>query len=94
MQHGRPTSALAARGFIGRSRVMSVLMALCLFGAVAFAIPGFTARAHADDSIYVIPNTTFLVTLEDAFDFEVRQDRVLGSHPGQRPRDTERSAVV
>ena len=72
MQHGRPTSALAARGFIGRSRVMSVLMALCLFGAVAFAIPGFTARAHADDSIYVIPNTTFLVTLEDAFDFEAK----------------------
>jgi len=51
---------------------MSVLMALCLFGAVAFAIPGFTARAHADDSIYVIPNTTFLVTLEDAFDFEAK----------------------
>ena len=72
MQHGRPTSALAARGFIGRSRVMSVLMALCLFGAVALAIPGFTARAHADDSIYVIPNTTFLVTLEDAFDFEAK----------------------
>ena len=72
MQHGRSTSALAARGFIGRSRVMSVLMALCLFGAVAFAIPGFTARAHADDSIYVIPNTTFLVTLEDAFDFEAK----------------------
>ena len=72
MQHGRTTSALAARGFIGRSRVMSVLMALCLFGAVAFAIPGFTARAHADDSIYVIPNTTFLVTLEDAFDFEAK----------------------
>ena len=72
MQHGRPTSALAARGFIGRSRVMSLLMALCLFGAVAFAIPGFTARAHADDSIYVIPNTTFLVTLEDAFDFEAK----------------------
>ena len=72
MQHGRYTSALAARGFIGRSRVMSVLMALCLFGAVAFAIPGFTARAHADDSIYVIPNTTFLVTLEDAFDFEAK----------------------
>nr|WP_295917907.1 type IV secretion protein Rhs [uncultured Actinomyces sp.] len=47
-------------------------MALCLFGAVAFAIPGFTARAHADDSIYVIPNTTFLVTLEDAFDFEAK----------------------
>ena len=72
MQHGRSTSALAARGFIGRSRVMSVLMALCLFGAVAFAVPGFTARAHADDSIYVIPNTTFLVTLEDAFDFEAK----------------------
>ena len=72
MQHGRSASALAARGFIGRSRVMSVLMALCLFGAVAFAIPGFTARAHADDSIYVIPNTTFLVTLEDAFDFEAK----------------------
>ena len=72
MQHGRSTSALAARGFIGRSRVMSVLMALCLFGAVALAIPGFTARAHADDSIYVIPNTTFLVTLEDAFDFEAK----------------------
>ena len=72
MQHGRSTPALAARGFIGRSRVMSVLMALCLFGAVALAIPGFTARAHADDSIYVIPNTTFLVTLEDAFDFEAK----------------------
>ena len=40
MQHGRATSALAARRLVGRSRTMSLLMALCLFAAIALAIPG------------------------------------------------------
>ena len=45
MQHARAASALAARGLGGRSRLMSLLMALCLFAAIALAIPGFAARA-------------------------------------------------
>ena len=49
MQHGRPSSAVAARSFAGRSRVMSLLMALFLFAGIGLAIPGFAARA--DDAI-------------------------------------------
>jgi len=51
---------------------MSVLMALCLFAAIALAIPGFTARADSNDGPYSIPNTTFIVSLENAFDFEAQ----------------------
>lgn len=49
MQHGRPSSAVAARSFAGRSRVMSLLMALFLFAGIGLAIPGFAARA--DDAV-------------------------------------------
>ena len=49
MQHGRASSAIAARSFVGRSRVMSLLMALFLFAGIGLAIPGFAARA--DDAI-------------------------------------------
>ena len=48
MQHGRASSAVAARRFVGRSRTMSLLMALFLFAGIGLAIPGFAARA--DDS--------------------------------------------
>ena len=70
MQHGRVTSALAARVLAGRSRVMSVLMALCLFAAGALAIPGFAARADNNDGPLPIPNTTFVINLENASEFE------------------------
>ena len=70
MQHGRVTSALAARVIAGRSRVMSVLMALCLFAAGALAIPGFAARADNNDGPLPIPNTTFVINLENASEFE------------------------
>lgn len=49
MQHGRASSAISARSFVGRSRVMSLLMALFLFAGIGLAIPGFAARA--DDAI-------------------------------------------
>lgn len=45
MQHGRASSAIAARSFVGRSRIMSLLMALFLFAGIGLAIPGFAARA-------------------------------------------------
>ena len=48
MQHGRASSAVVARRFVGRSRTMSLLMALFLFAGIGLAIPGFAARA--DDS--------------------------------------------
>ena len=70
MQHGRATSALGGRGFAGRSRAVSILMALCLFAAVALAIPGFTARADSNDEHYAIPNTSFRISLENAAQFE------------------------
>ena len=70
MQHGRVTSALAARVLAGRSRVMSVLMALCLFAAGALAIPGFAARADNNDGPLPIPNTTFVINLDNASEFE------------------------
>ena len=70
MQHGRATSALGGRGFAGCSRAMSILMALCLFAAVALAIPGFTARADSNDEHYAIPNTSFRISLENAAQFE------------------------
>ena len=60
MQHARATSALAARGLAGRSRLMSLLMGLSLFAAIALAIPGFAARA----------DTTFTVTIEHGSSFE------------------------
>ena len=48
MQHGRASSAVVARRFVGRSRTMSLLMALFLFAGIGLAIPGFAA--HADDA--------------------------------------------
>ena len=48
MQHGRASSAVVARRFVGRSRTMSLLMALFLFAGIGLAIPGFSA--HADDA--------------------------------------------
>jgi outer membrane biosynthesis protein TonB len=45
-------------------------MALCLFAAVALAIPGFTARADSNDEHYAIPNTSFRISLENAAKFE------------------------
>ena len=76
MQHGRDTSALAARRLVGRSRTMSLLMALCLFAAIALAIPGFAARADGNgsgsspDDPYAIPRTAFSVNLEQGSEFE------------------------
>ena len=49
MQHGRASSAIAARSFVGHSRAMSLLMALFLFAGIGLAIPGFAARA--DDAV-------------------------------------------
>ena len=76
MQHGRVTSALAARVLAGRSRVMSVLMALCLFAAGALAIPGFAARADNNDGPLPIPNTTFVINLENASEFEAEYGKI------------------
>ena len=76
MQHGRATSALAARRLVGRSRTMSLLMALCLFAAIALAIPGFAARADGNgsgsspDDPYALPRTAFSVNLEQGSEFE------------------------
>ena len=64
MQHARAASALAARGLGGRSRLMSLLMALCLFAAIALAIPGFAARADDNDGAIPVPTTAFTVQFE------------------------------
>ena len=82
MQHGRQPQ-LGGRGFAGRSRAMSILMALCLFAAVALAIPGFTARADSNDEHYAIPNTSFRISLENAAQLSrLRHDRLLGGRSG------------
>ena len=70
MQHARATSALAARGLGGRSRLMSLLMALCLFAAIALAIPGFAARADGNDGAIPVPTTAFTVRIEQGSSFE------------------------
>lgn len=70
MQHARATSALAARGLAGRSRLMSLLMCLSLFAAIALAIPGFSARADGNNDSIPVPNTTFTVTIEHGSSFE------------------------
>ena len=70
MQHARATSALAARGLAGRSRLMSLLMGLSLFAAIALAIPGFAARADGNNDLSPVPNTTFTVTIEHGSSFE------------------------
>ena len=70
MQHARATSALAARGLAGRSRLMSLLMSLSLFAAIALAIPGFSARADGNNDSIPVPNTTFTVTIEHGSSFE------------------------
>ena len=70
MQHARAASALAARGLGGRSRLMSLLMALCLFAAIALAIPGFAARADGNDGAIPVPTTAFTVRIEQGSSFE------------------------
>lgn len=70
MQHARATFALAARGLAGRSRLMSLLMGLSLFAAIALAIPGFSARADGNNDSIPVPNTTFTVTIEHGSSFE------------------------
>ena len=70
MQHARAASALAARGLGGRSRLMSLLMALCLFAAIALAIPGFAARADDNDGAIPVPTTAFTVRIEQGSSFE------------------------
>lgn len=70
MQHARAASALAARGLGGRSRLMSLLMALCLFAAIALAIPGFAARADGNDGAIPVPSTAFTVRIEQGSSFE------------------------
>ena len=70
MQHARATSALGARGLAGRSRLMSLLMGLSLFAAIALAIPGFSARADGNDDAIPVPNTSFTVTIEHGSSFE------------------------
>ena len=70
MQHARAASALAARGLGGRSRLMSLLMALCLFAAIALAIPGFAARADGNDVAIPVPTTAFTVRIEQGSSFE------------------------
>jgi len=45
-------------------------MALCLFAAGALAIPGFAARADNNDGPLPIPNTTFVINLDNASEFE------------------------
>lgn len=76
MQHGRATSALAARRLVGCSRTMSLLMALCLFAAVALAIPGFTAHADgtgtgtSPEDPFPIPTTSFAVNMEHGSTYE------------------------
>lgn len=70
MQHARATSAIAARGLAGRSRLMSLLMGLSLFAAIALAIPGFSARADGNNDSIPVPNTTFTVTIEHGSSFE------------------------
>ena len=70
MQHARAASALAARGLGGRSRLMSLLMALCLFAAIALAIPGFAARAGGNDGAIPVPTTAFTVRIEQGSSFE------------------------
>lgn len=70
MQHARATSGLAARGLAGRSRLMSLLMGLSLFAAIALVIPGFSARADGNNDSIPVPNTTFTVTIEHGSSFE------------------------
>ena len=70
MQHARAASALAARGLGGRSRLMSLLMPLCLFAAIALAIPGFAARADGNDGAIPVPSTAFTVRIEQGSSFE------------------------
>ena len=70
MQHARAASALAARGLGGHSRLMSLLMALCLFAAIALAIPGFAARADDNDGAIPVPTTAFTVRIEQGSSFE------------------------
>jgi len=49
---------------------MSLLMALCLFAAIALAIPGFAARADGNDGAIPVPTTAFTVRIEQGSSFE------------------------
>ena len=45
-------------------------MALCLFAAIALAIPGFAARADDNDGAIPVPTTAFTVRIEQGSSFE------------------------
>ncbi|MDU5163306.1 MAG: type IV secretion protein Rhs [Actinomyces sp.] len=45
-------------------------MALCLFAAIALAIPGFAARADGNDGAIPVPTTAFTVRIEQGSSFE------------------------
>ena len=69
MQHGRPSSAVAARSFAGRSRVMSLLMALFLFAGIGLAIPGFAARADDTPQYGVFEGGKLRAAMSENSDF-------------------------
>ena len=69
MQHGRASSAVAARRFVGRSRTMSLLMALFLFAGIGLAIPGFVARADDAPRYGVFEGGTLHAVMSSNSDF-------------------------
>lgn len=69
MQHGRASSAVAARRFVGRSRTMSLLMALFLFAGIGLAIPGFAARADDAPRYGVFEGGTLHAAMSSNSDF-------------------------
>lgn len=69
MQHGRASSAVAARRFVGRSRTMSLLMALFLFAGIGLAIPGFAARADDAPRYGVFEGGTLHASMSSNSDF-------------------------
>ncbi len=69
MQHGRASSAVAARRFVGRSRTMSLLMALFLFAGIGLAIPGFSARADDAPRYGVFEGGTLHAVMSSNSDF-------------------------
>ena len=72
MQHGRASSAVAARRFVGRSRTMSLLMALFLFAGVGLAIPGFAARADDAPRYGVFEGGVLQAVLSSNSDFAAK----------------------
>ena len=69
MQHGRASSTVAARRFVGRSRTMSLLMALFLFAGIGLAIPGFVARADDAPRYGVYEGGTLHAVMSSNSDF-------------------------